>query len=114
MDAVSLPALADDHLRRAREEAAGRSAHTVFGGRDHRLRQTVIALLGGQRLEEHESPGEATLQVLSGRVRLVAGDSSREAGAGELVTIPPARHSLEAGEDSVVLLTVVKRLGHED
>jgi quercetin dioxygenase-like cupin family protein len=114
VDGVSLHDLAEDQLTQARKGAAGRSAHTVFGGRDQRLRQTVIALLSGQRLEEHESPGEATLQVLSGRVRLVAGDSAREAGAGELVPIPPARHALEADEDSVVLLTVVKRLGHED
>jgi hypothetical protein len=28
--------------------------------------------------------------------------------------IPPTRHALAADEDSVVLLTVVKRLGHED
>jgi quercetin dioxygenase-like cupin family protein len=114
MDVVSLLSVADEHLGRAREEAAGRSASTVFGGRDHRLRQTVIALLDGRQLEEHESPGEATLQVLSGRVRLVAGDASREARPGDLVVIPPTRHAVEAREDSVVLLTVVKRLGHED
>jgi quercetin dioxygenase-like cupin family protein len=28
--------------------------------------------------------------------------------AGEMLTIPPARHSVAALEDSVVLLTVVK------
>src|SRR6478609_5852914 len=114
MDAISLPSLADEHLRHAREGSAGRSAHTLFGGHDHRLRQTLIALLAGQSLEEHESPGEATLQVVSGRVRLIAGDDTQEAGPGDLVTIPPDRHALAADEDSVVLLTVVKRLGHED
>jgi quercetin dioxygenase-like cupin family protein len=111
---VPLAALAEDHLRRAREDSAGRSAHTVYGGRDHRLRQTVIALLAGRELEEHESPGEATLQVLTGRVRLIAGESEQEAGAGELVAIPPARHALLSLEDSVVLLTVVMRLGGSD
>jgi quercetin dioxygenase-like cupin family protein len=115
MNAVSLHGMADEYLRRAREGAAGRSADTVYGGHDHRLRQTVIALLAGQRLEEHESPGEATLQVLSGRVRLTAGDATHEASAGDdLVPIPPQRHALEADDDAVVLLTVVKRLGHED
>jgi quercetin dioxygenase-like cupin family protein len=113
METVVLPALVDEHLRRAREGTAGRSAHTLFGGHDNRLRQTLIALLAGHRLDEHESPGEATLQVLSGRVQLVAGDRSRDAEAGELVAIPLARHSLEAHQDSVVLLTVVKRLGHD-
>jgi quercetin dioxygenase-like cupin family protein len=113
METVVLPALVDELLRRAREGTAGRSAHTLFGGPDNRLRQTLIALLAGQRLDEHESPGEATLQVLSGRVRLAAGDRSWDAEAGELVAIPPARHSLQAHQDSVVLLTVAKRLGHD-
>jgi quercetin dioxygenase-like cupin family protein len=114
MDVLSLTDLADDHLRRARAGGAGRSAHTLYGGHDHRLRQTLIALLAGQGLDEHESPGEATLQVVRGRVRLVAGTASHELEAGRLVAIPPTRHALEAPEDSVVLLTVVKRLGHED
>jgi quercetin dioxygenase-like cupin family protein len=114
MEPVSLSALAEDHLRRARKEASGRSAHTVFGGHDHRLRQTVIALRAGQSLEEHESPGEATLQVLVGRVVLVAGATSQELVSGALAPIPPDRHALEAPEDSVVLLTVVKRLGTGD
>ena len=74
----------------------------------------MIALLAGQSLEEHESPGEATLQVLRGRVRLVAGEASQDLETGRLAAIPPARHALEAPEDSVVLLTVVKRLGTGD
>ena len=110
MDTFSLTGLADDHLRRARAGTAGRSAHTLYGGHEHHLRQTLIALLGGQGLGEHESPGEATLQVVRGRVRLVAGTASQELEEGQLVVIPPTRHALEAHEDSVVLLTTVKRL----
>ena len=107
MDAVPLTSLADEHLERARAAAAGRSAHTLYGGRDHHLRQTLIALLAGQQLEEHESPGEATLQVLRGRVHLHAGDATWSGGPGALVVIPPQRHDLEAETDSAVLLTVV-------
>jgi quercetin dioxygenase-like cupin family protein len=110
-DGFSLQSLAQEHLGHARASAAGRSAHTLFGGHDHRLRQTLIALRAGQRLEEHESPGEATLQVLLGRVLLTAGAESHAAGAGDLLPIPPARHALAAEEDAVVLLTVVKPLG---
>ena len=47
---------------------------TVCGGHEHVLRQTLIALRAGSHLDEHASPGEATLQVLHGRVSLVAGD----------------------------------------
>lgn len=111
MDGHSLDRLADDHLATAREHGSGRSAVTVHGGREHHLRQTLIALAGGRSLGEHESPGEATLQVLRGRVRLQAGDAGTwEGGPGDYVLIPGCRHDLEAIEDAVVLLTVANRL----
>jgi quercetin dioxygenase-like cupin family protein len=110
MQQESLTALASHHLEIARTTSSGRSAHTLYGGHDHVLRQTVIALKAGTRLDEHESPGEATLQVLRGRVILVAGDLQAEGATGDLMPIPDARHSLEAVEDSAILLTVAKRL----
>ncbi|MEV0895327.1 cupin domain-containing protein [Actinoplanes sp. NPDC049802] len=108
MLSTSLTDLAEQQLAAARVAPAGRSAHTVHGGSGRALRQTLIALAGGQRLDDHESPGEATLQVLRGRVRLVAADDSADASTGELLIVPGTRHSLEAIQDSVVLLTVVK------
>jgi quercetin dioxygenase-like cupin family protein len=109
VDITSLTALAHEHLERAETASSGRSAATVYGGHEHVLRQTLIALAAGQQLEEHESPGEATLQVLAGRVRLRAGESSWEAATGELLVVPDARHALEALEASAVLLTVAGR-----
>lgn len=106
MDAISLTALADEQLAVARQAAAGRASHTVHGGHEHALRQTLVALASGQELAEHNSPGEATLQVVRGRVRLVAGDDTWDGATGDHVTIPPVRHALEALEDSAVLLTV--------
>ena len=50
----------------------------------------------------------ATLHVLHGRIRLSSADDSVEAGTGELLAIPDARHALEALDDAVVLLTVAK------
>ena len=110
MQKTSLIALARQELRHAREASSGRSAKTVFGGHEHQLRQTVIAMCAGEKLTEHENPGEATLQVLEGRVLLQAGDVSWNGSPGDLITIPEARHSLEAVEDCVILLTVVKKL----
>ncbi|HET7350194.1 MAG TPA: cupin domain-containing protein [Marmoricola sp.] len=109
MDNTSLIALAREQLEAARGASSGRSARTVYGGQEHTLRQTLIAIIAGQVLDEHENPGEATVQVLQGRVKLVAGDLVRKGAAGHLIAVPDRRHTLEVEEDSVVLLTTALR-----
>jgi quercetin dioxygenase-like cupin family protein len=109
MQTTSLTALAAQQLETARAASAGRSAVTVHGGREHDLRQTLIAMTAGTRLGDHESPGEATLQVLQGEVTLHAGDEAYDLHAGEHGVIPPERHDLVARTDAVVLLTVATR-----
>ena len=108
MTTISLQAVAREQLAAAIDATSGRAARTVHGGHDHALRQTVIGMRAGTVLDEHENPGEATVHVLSGRVRLSAASGQWEAAEGELVVIPQERHSLEALEDAVVLLTVAK------
>ena len=108
MDHVSLSQLGADLLAQAREAASQRAAHTIFGGQEHARRQTLIALAGGAGLAEHDSPGEATLQVVAGRIRFRTDDDSLESAAGDLLTIPLQRHAVAALEDSVLLLTVWK------
>nr|WP_253882449.1 cupin domain-containing protein [Actinomadura rupiterrae] len=110
MNKLSLTALVREHLGRAREASSGRSAETVHGGHEHPLRQTLIALRAGTRLDDHEGPGDATVHVLHGRVRLVAGGDAWDGITGDLLVVPDAVHSLEASEDAAVLLTVAKTL----
>src|SRR3954463_15076233 len=108
MDKLSLDATAREQLEDAMRSSSGRSSVTVYGGHEKVLRQTVIAMRGGTSLDEHESPGDATVHVLTGRVTLVAGDVRWEGRRGDLLVVPPVRHALEAHEDSAILLTVAK------
>jgi quercetin dioxygenase-like cupin family protein len=104
-DTVDLGALAGELLGQAARHGAARAAHTLPHPVDG-LRQTVIALLDGHRLTEHESPGPASLLVLRGKVRLIAGDRTVALGTGQICPVPDERHSVQAGEDSVLLLSV--------
>ena len=110
MESISLTKLADEKLTEARQAHSGRATHTLHGGHTHELRQTVMALLAGHELSEHDSPGQASLQVLKGHVHLAAGEEEWDGKTADYVVIPPQRHSLQAVDDSVILLTVFKSL----
>ena len=64
-------------------------------------------LHSGGRLQEHAAPGAATVQVLDGRVQVQIGEKSLEVPAGRLIAFNSGvRHSVEALEDSTLLLTL--------
>jgi quercetin dioxygenase-like cupin family protein len=105
VDVIDLHALARELMEKARSEHAGRAGRTLPHPVDG-LRQTLIALRAGAELGEHESPGPASLMVIRGRVRLLAGDETVQLATHHVSPIPDRRHSLHADEDSVVLLSV--------
>ena len=94
-------------LAEARAAPSGRAARTLVGGSGHALRQTLIAIVSGRELADHDNPGEATVQVLFGKLH--ADGHSQHGDMGELLVVPDARHGLRALDDTVVLLTVSKR-----
>ncbi|WP_022883487.1 cupin domain-containing protein [Glaciibacter superstes] len=108
MEKTSLTALARHELEIATGRPSGRSAKTVYGGHQRVLRQTIVALRAGESLAEHDNPGEATVHVLQGRVLLSSGDDSWSGWIGDLLIVPQAAHTLDALENSVILLTVAK------
>lgn len=105
----SLDALAREMGQRAAEASSGRAARTVYGGHETRLRQTVIALRADAHLAEHANPGDTTLLVITGRLRLRAGEVSWEGRDGDLLAVPDAPHSVDALTDTAFLLTAVNR-----
>lgn len=105
---LSLDALAREQLQAALGASSGRSARTVYGGHEHGLRQTLIALAAGRLLAEHHNTGEATVQVLRGRVRMHSNGDCWDGRPGDLLFVPHAAHDVEAVEDAVFLLTVTK------
>lgn len=104
-----LSRLATELLAQAGEHPAHRAARTIHSGSS--LRATVIALLSGTELAEHDAPPAATLQVLEGEVRLHWQGDERILSEGEITDIPPVRHALMARTDAVVLLTVALLAG---
>jgi quercetin dioxygenase-like cupin family protein len=101
-----VPTLADAVLAEARQSQAGRAGRTLTPGAGLPLTQTLLALVAGVTLNEHESPGAATVHVLQGRLRLDAGGEELELGTGDHASIPAMRHSVTSLEDAVALLTV--------
>jgi len=108
MEPIDLNALAAEHLAAARLASNGRSSAKLIGDHTRLLRKNLIALAEGAALQDHESPGEATLMVLQGRIEFRAGGESVTLDAGQMLVIPPERHGLTALSDAVVVLSVAK------
>lgn len=105
---VDLGTIGSDLLKRAADSPNGRATQLVWSVPDIGFSQVLLAICEGRELADHANPGEATLQVLSGRVRLSAGDETWRVSSGRLVPIPRRRHAVLAERDSVALLTMVR------
>ena len=106
-EAVGLLALAEDMLEGMSDGRSGRAARTLRGGQA--LRQVLLVLRAGTRLDDHRAPGPSTLVVLRGAVDLMWGEEARRLEAGDWARIPEAVHAVAAHDDAALLLTVPGR-----
>jgi len=87
-------------------DADGRREPRVLFSRPG-CRAVVIDLSAGDELGEHRTHEHAVLQVVSGRLALVAGEHRVECEAGTLVSLEPGEtRSVQALERSRVLLVL--------
>ncbi|MEX0868770.1 MAG: hypothetical protein WD011_03780 [Nitriliruptoraceae bacterium] len=103
---TDLRVAADDLLAEAKGLRAGRSARTLTPGAGAPLKQTLLALTSGSRLQEHVAPGPTTLLGVRGTCILRDGDGAVTVLDGVWTPVPTGPHELEAVTDTVVLLTV--------
>jgi hypothetical protein len=89
MEKSSLTALAREQLKIAREASSGRSAHTVYGGHEHVLRQTLIALAAGHKLDEHDNPARPPCTCCTGGCCCAQATSNGKAPPGTSSSCPP-------------------------
>lgn len=107
MQRVCIESLAKQQLKLAACQPGRRvAADTVVGGHERVLRQTVVAVTEGNRLGQQSNCVESTAYVISGELRMTAGDSSSIVHSGDLVKIPGTSWDLQAVADSAVLLSV--------
>jgi len=77
--------------------------------RDESLNVTVFGFDAGQELTEHRAARGAVVQVIAGRLRVVADGAELDAGPGFWIHMAPdTPHSLVATEPTVMLLTLFR------
>lgn len=112
-DPVDLRSAAADLLAEARGLAAGRSARTLTPGAGAAMKQSLLALTAGERLQDHVAPGPTTLLGITGTIVLHGRGEGVTLTDGVWATCPSGVHSLEAISDAVAMITVVPVPTHD-
>src|SRR5271168_774044 len=67
----------------------------------------LMVLKAGAKLQEHHTRAPISIQVIEGRINLIAGGKSQVVTSGMLIALDRAiEHSVEAVEESALVLTV--------
>ena len=104
---VALIQLADEISRlRQRLESSNEDRQAASLVKDYGLNVMLMLLKKGARLHEHRTKGPLTVQVVSGTVLFVGANAHNELAAGTILAVDrDVPHSVEAREESVLLLT---------
>jgi quercetin dioxygenase-like cupin family protein len=92
-------------LAAAKAAGVGHAAKTLV--KDGLLRSIILGFRSGAMLKDHEAAGPVSIHVLSGSVEVTSPGRSDSLGAGAAIVFGSSvSHSLQAGSDSVVLVTI--------
>src|SRR5690625_3969190 len=108
MSKLNLQAKARELARVAQSASSGRAAHTIVGGHERRLRQTVVALRAGSTFggRSQSEFGESTLLVISGQLWLAGSGTEWYGREWSHLVIPDAPYEVRAKTDATFLLSV--------
>jgi len=91
---------------RTKLESSSADREAVSLVKDYGLNVMLMVLKQGARLHEHHTKGPLTVHVIGGLVRLVAANTPHELAVGGILALDrEIPHSVDALEDSVLLLT---------
>jgi quercetin dioxygenase-like cupin family protein len=91
---------------RAKLDSSAGDREAVSLVKDYGLNVMLMVLKRGARIHEHHTKGPLTVQVITGLVRIVAANSPNEIATGGILALDrEIPHSVEAVEESVLLLT---------
>lgn len=86
-------------------ERTGQNARTLVHTSD--LRIVLIALRAGKTIPEHDAKATASVQAISGHVRLKVAEQQVDLKSGQLLALGAGlKHDVQAVEDSVFVLTL--------
>lgn len=103
---LDLEAAGQTLLSEAQQMSSGRAAKSLTPGAHEPLTQTLMALRAGTRLDDHEANGPASIYLVRGRAVVTSSDGTLELSAGQWARVPLSVHSVDAQEDTIMLLTV--------
>jgi quercetin dioxygenase-like cupin family protein len=94
---------------RLREEEAFRGGrrNSITLRKGEGMSVVLLVMGAGDRLQEHAAPGPISVAVREGRIRFTTADGEVEAGPENVLTCDGGvRHSVEALEDAVYVITI--------